>query len=382
MVYVPQVVPLSPVNEALIADAGAFADEVLRPQAEKWERQRTQPSVVLRDAISRFTPTAIAGAVGGFGSNSSTMARIYEELSRRDLGFTCALAVHSNVTTAVALTGNAALRERFLPGLLSGENLGAFLLTEPQAGSDATAIATTAEKTAGGYRVNGRKAWVTNGANADVLAVFAQTQPGGGAGGIAGLLFDARSPGVTATPMLDLFGSHAMGTTDVIFENAEIDGDPVAFAAGDAFKAGMYAINVARLGVAAMCNGALWGALDTAVAYAGERKTFGKPLIQHQGLQWILADVATQLEASRALTFQAARLFDAGKDATVLAAHAKKYATVAAFDGISQCMRALGANGLKREHGLARQLAAARVTECMDGTGEVQNIVLGRALQA
>lgn len=382
MVYIPQAVPLNPVDDKLIAAAGVFGDEALLPHAEKWERHRVQPEAVLRDAIGRFTPTAIAKDVGGFGFNSSTMTRIYEELSRRDLGFTCALAVHSNVTTAVALTGNRAVRDNYLPGLLSGGKIGAFLLTEPSAGSDATAISTEAVKTATGYRVNGRKAWVTNGAHADVLALFAQTRAGSGAKGIAGLVFDAKLPGANATPMLDLIGSHAMGTTDMLFDGVEIAGDPVAFAAGDAFKAGMYAINVARLGVAAMCNGALWGALDTAIAYAAERQTFGKPLIQHQGMQWILAEVATQLEASRSLTFQAARLFDEGKDPTILAAHAKKYATAAAFDGISQCMRALGANGLKREHGLARQLAAARVTECMDGTGEVQNIVLGRALQA
>ena len=382
MTYHPQAVPLSPVDEDLISEAARFGETVLRPNGENWDRGRIQPAAELRDAVARFTPTAIPKTRGGFGSNASTMARIYEELSRRDLGFTCALAVHSNVTVAASLAPNEALRERFLPGLLSGKTIGAFLLTEPDAGSDATAITTTAARSGDRWVLDGRKAWVTNGANADMLAVFAQTEPGSGAKGIAGFMFDARTPGVTLSPMLDLIGSHAMGTTDAAFTGAAIPGDSVGFAPGEAFKASMYAINVARVGVAAMCNGALWGALDTAVAYASARTSFGKAIIAHQGLQWILAEAATALEASRALTFQAARLLDAGEDPTLLAAHAKKLATKAAFEGISECMRALGGNGLKREHGLARQLTAARVTECMDGTGEIQNVVIGRALQA
>ncbi len=382
MTYHPQAVPLSPVDERLIAEAARFGEAVLRPNGERWDRDRIQPAAELRDAIARFTPTAIPEERGGAGANASTMARIYEELSRHDLGFTCALAVHSNVTVAVSLTPNAPLRDRFLPGLLSGKAIGAFLLTEPEAGSDATAIRSTALRAGDEWVLDGAKAWVTNGANADVLAVFAQTEPGSGAKGIAGFLFDARTPGVSFSPMLDLIGSHAMGTTDAAFAGAKIPGDSVGFAPGEAFKAGMYAINVARIGVAAMCNGALRGALDTATAYAAARTSFGKPIIAHQGLQWILAEAATALEASRALTFQAARLLDAGEDPTLLAAHAKKFATKTAFDGISECMRALGGNGLKREYGLARQLAAARVTECMDGTGEIQNVVIGRALQA
>ena len=371
---------LSPVDEDLVADASMFADTFVSPDAEQWDRERTQPEAVLRSAIARFTPTAIPKDLGGKGGNFSTLVRVYEELARRDLGFASALAVHTNVAVAISLTPRAAVRDRFLPRLLSGEAIGAFLLTEPGAGSDATAITTEAKARPGGYRITGRKAWVTNGQNADVLATFCQTSPGSGAKGIAGLVLEASSSGVVATPMLDLIGSHAMGTTDILFEDVDVGLDALAFGPGEAFKAAMFGIDVARVGVAAMCNGALQGALMVATSYASERRAFGKPLLQHQGLQWRLAEVATNLEASRGLTFQASRLLDSGQDPTVMAAHAKKYATRESFAGISECMRALGANGLKREFGLARQLAAARVTECMDGTGEILNIVIGRSL--
>ncbi|MBK9081201.1 MAG: acyl-CoA dehydrogenase family protein [Rhizobiales bacterium] len=284
------------------------------------------------------------------------------------------------MTLALSRSPNERLGREVLPELLSGRSWGAFLLTEPGVGSDAAAITCAIQKVENGYRIAGAKSWVTNGVNADVLLTFGQSNPGAGAKGMLAVVARRNQPGVKASDALNLFGSHAMGTSDVAFDDCLVGDEAVAFPAGGGFQAAMGGLNVARLGVAALCNGALQGGLECAVRYATARQAFGKPIYAFQGVQMPLANVATSLEASRSLTFQAIALLDAGQDCTVLAAHAKKYATQTAFQGLSVCMQALGANGLKDEFGLGRQLAAARVAEFMDGTGEIQNIVIGRAL--
>jgi len=372
--------PLHPVDQHFIDKAKEFADEHLKPHAEHWEQARQQPEDTLRLAISQFAGIRIPEELGGNGSSAATIARVYEELAKIDIGFTCALAVHNIVTIAASLIENTALRDRNLGKLISGEAIGAFLLTEPDIGSDATSIQTSAIEEKGKFFINGSKAWVTNGVNADILAVFAQTIPGSGAKGIAGFVIKPDTPGVSAKPAYNMLGNHAMGVNEFKFSNCTADAELMAFAPGAGFKAAMDGIDVARFGVAAMCNGALEGGLNTAIDYAKKRKAFGRPIINHQGLQWQLAEAATQLEASRMLTYRVAEMIDRGENATVMAAHAKKFATRAAFEGLSTAMQAMGANGLLRENPLARQMSGARVTHYMDGTTEIQNIVIGRSL--
>lgn len=372
--------PLNQVDERFVEKAKLFADEHLKPYAEQWEQNKHQPEETLRTAISQFAGIRIPKELGGNGGSAATIARVYEELAKIDIGFTGALAVHNNVTIAASLIENISLRDRYLGQLISGDTIGAFLLTEPDAGSDATSIQTLATEKNDQYIINGSKAWVTNGVNADLLVVFTQTAPGSSAKGIAGFVIGADMPGISAKPAYHMLGNHAMGVNELVFSNCTADAELMAFAPGAGFKAAMYGINVARFGVAAMCNGALEGGLDTAVDYANKRETFGRPIINHQGLQWQLAEVATQLEASRMLTYRAAEIIDSGENATVMAAHAKKFATRAAFEGLSTAMQVMGANGLLRENPLARQMSGARVTYYMDGTTEIQNMVIGRSL--
>ena len=372
--------PLDPVNESLVDKAGLFAEEHLKPHAEHWEQTRQQPEQTLRKAISQFAGIRIPQDLGGIGGSAATIARVYEELAKVDIGFTCALAVHNNVTIAASLIENKSLRDHCLGKLMSGEAIGAFLFSEPEAGSDATSLQTTAVKKNDQYIINGSKAWVTNGVNADLLALFAQTIPGSSARGIAGFMIEPDMPGVSAKPAYHLLGNHAMGVNELTFSNCIADAKSMAFAPGAGFKAAMFGITIGRFGVAAMCNGALEGGLNTAVDYAKNRETFGRPIINHQGLQWQLAEAATQLEASRMLTFRAAQMIDKGENVSVMAAHAKKFATRAAFEGLSTAMQVMGANGLLRENPLARQMSGARVTYYMDGTTEIQNVVIGRSL--
>jgi len=372
--------PLNHVDEHMVHQARVFADEHVAPYAEHWEQTKEQPEKTLRMAISQFAGIAIPKDFGGSGGSAGTLARVYEELAKVDIGFTGGLAVHNNVTIAASLIENISLRDRYLGNLMSGEAIGAFLLTEPDAGSDATSIQMLATEKEGQYIINGTKAWVTNGVHADLLAVFTQTVPGSSAKGIAGFAIDSDMPGISAESAYNMLGNHAMGVNALTFSDCRADPASMAFAPGTGFKAAMHGINVVRFGVAAMCNGALEGGLNTAVDYAKKRETFGRPIIHHQGLQWQLAEVATQLEAGRMLTYRVAEIIDRGGNATVMAAHAKKFATRAAFRGLSTAMQVMGANGLLRENPLARQMSGVRVTYYMDGTTEIQNVVIGRSL--
>ena len=372
--------PLSQVDEHFIRKARSFADEHLKPHAEHWEQSKHQPEKTLRLAISKFAGIRVPEELGGSGGTAATIARVYEELAKVDIGFTGALAVHNNVTIAVSLIENLAVRDRFLHRLMSGDAVGAFLLTEPDAGSDATSIQTSATANEDKYSLNGTKAWVTNGVNADLLVVFAQTAAESRARGIAGYLVPADTPGISAKPAYNMLGNHAMGVNELEFSNCAVDAELMVFGPGSGFKAAMFGIDIARFGVAAMCNGALEGGLNTAVEYAQKREAFGRSIIHHQGLQWQLAEATTRLEASRMLTYRTAEIMDRGEDFTIMAAHAKKFATHAAFEGLSAAMQAMGANGVLRENPLARQLSGARVTYYMDGTSEIQNLVIGRSL--
>lgn len=366
----------------VIAEAARFADEELAPNGGVWERERRQPEDVLRRAIRAFTDVGIPKELGGRGLGLSTVMQYYEELAARDLGFTCALAVHNAVTIAATAIPDRDLMDLCLPVLMSGQAIGAFSLTEPTAGSDAAAICCQANSTSEGYLLNGQKAWVTSGCHADLFLTFLQADDSQRAKGIIGLIVDRNTPGLKISPPLALLGSHAMGTTDLEFTDAVVSADRLAFGPGRGFAAALSGIDVARTGVAAMCNGALAGALASATRYATSRRAFGQRVFDNQGIQFPLADVATALEASRALTQRAAALLDAGEPATVAAAHAKKFATKAAFDGISQCIQVFGANGLKEDTGLGRQLASARVCAFMDGTSEILNLVIARAVDA
>ncbi|MFT4564784.1 MAG: alkylation response protein AidB-like acyl-CoA dehydrogenase, partial [Gammaproteobacteria bacterium] len=249
-------------------------------------------------------------------------------------------------------------------------------------GSDAQSIKTFAERTAGGWLISGEKAWVSNGAFADVLSVYVQTELGSGAKGIAAFLLDANAPGVIREDAYKLMRGHALGTAGFRFNQCEVSDDMLVLPPGEAFKAAIGGINIARICVAAMCCGTLQASLSQAVDYADARRAFGQSTLEFQGLQFMLAEAATNLEAAKLLTASAIDRHDAGDDATVSAAHAKKFSTRVAFEGIANCMQAMGAAGYSAEFSLGRHLAAAKMAQFLDGTTEIQNVVIGRGLKS
>ena len=365
----------------LIDAARAFAVEHIAPHAAEWERARHVPrELFLAASEAGLTGVLVPRGQGGKEARHVVAARVLEELSSACLATTFGLWVHNNALNAIARQGTGAPAKRLVASMLSGQRIGAFCLTEPDAGSDAAAITTHASRVDGGWRISGEKAWVSNGTHADVLVVYAQTDASAGWRGIGAFLVDAAGDGVSRTLPYDMLGGHALGVSGIRFEDCPVPDEDVLLGPGEGFMAAMNGIDKARMFVAAMCCGILGASLSSALSHAAARRAFGKPVLSFQGLQWQLADVATDLEAARLLTYGAAAAFDRGEAAAVAAAHAKKFASRVALNGISQCMQAMGGAGSLMEHPPARHLAAAKLAHYLDGTTEIQNVVISRGL--
>jgi alkylation response protein AidB-like acyl-CoA dehydrogenase len=372
---------LSAAEQAIVDNAADFAERVVAPHASAWETGRELPRDALRAAADAgLTGLLVPPALGGKGLSFTAMARVMEELAAADMAFAFSLVVHNNLMGAVASQAGEDLRERHLPALMTADRLGAFLLTEPGVGSDAAAIATTARRDGDGWIIDGAKAWATNAAAANTLSVYAQTDASAGWRGIACFLVDADAPGVIREPAYAMLGGHAMGAGGFRFEGCRVGDGEMLVPPGQGFKAAMAGIDVARANVAAMCCGMLRTGLDVALRYISERPAFGQAVADFQGMQWQLADVATDLHAARLMAYEATMAIDRDGSAPLPAAHAKKFATRAAMSGLNECMQALGANGLKHDYPLARHLAGAKIAQYLDGTTEIQNVVISRAL--
>ncbi|MCP5083993.1 MAG: hypothetical protein GY948_20080 [Alphaproteobacteria bacterium] len=373
---------LSKSEQAAVAAARDFASGYLQRNSQTWEQERWMPREMFQEAAKAgLCGLLVRPEQGGMGIGTSALMKVMEELSYVDMAAAFALVVHNNHVRFIDKAGSPEQITRFLPKMLAGESVGAFLLTEPQGGSDAAAITTSALPDGRGYVLNGEKAWITNTPHADLLNVFAQTNPDAGSKGIASFQVPADTPGVTRLPAYDMLGGYAIGAGGFRLEDVRVSEDALLVPAGQGFKAAMAGIDIARACVAAMCVGLLRAGLDTAMPRLMTRHAFGRPLAGQQGLQWQMADVSTSLRACTLLAYDAARLIERDGAAPEAAAHAKKFATEAAFAGLHACMQAMGADGLKQEFPLARHLAAAKMAQYLDGTTEIQNVVISRALQ-
>jgi alkylation response protein AidB-like acyl-CoA dehydrogenase len=371
----------NPGRESLEA-AREFAHGYVKQNAASWELSRSMPrEYFLAAAEAGLCGLLVRPEQGGKGIGFSTFVQIVETLAYVDFASTFALIVHNNHVRAIGTNGTGLQVKKWLPEMIAGRMIGAFLLTEPKGGSDAAAIGTVAKASGDGFVLNGEKAWVTNATHADLLNVFAQTKPGSGASGIASFQVPSDSRGVTRIPAYDMLGGYAIGAGGFRFENVRVEADQFLMPPGQGFRAAMSGIDIARTVVAGMCCGMLQSSIDCVMPRLLKRHAFGKALSEQQGLQWQIADVATDLHACRLMALDAARLIGQDGAAPVEAAHAKKFATRAALGGISACMQAMGADGLKQEYPFARHLVAAKIAQYLDGTTEIQNVVISRMLQ-
>lgn len=359
---------------ALIEAVADFRDREVAPNAARWERERRMPVEALRAAASLgLTGIEVPKELGGLGARFSVKVRIAEVLSEADMAFAFSLINTQNIAARLARSGTPPMRERYLAALLKGERFGCTALTEPGAGSDFAAIAASARKVDGGWVLNGEKAWITNAAVADVLVVYAQTDPAKRGRGIGSYLIDATRPGFERKPSYALMGGHAIGAGGFALRDYFVPDADVLYPPGEGFKTALQSINGARTYVAAMCCGMLQGALRVALGYGAERRAFGKPLLEHQGLRWKLAEVATDLEAARLLAYAAAEAIEAERDAVLPAAQAKAFASRMILGRLADCMQAMGAEGLRESHPIGRHIALARIANYVDGSTEMQN---------
>ena len=358
---------------ALVGLAKGFAKNHIRPRAADWEKSRTMPREALREAARLGLIYLDAAAPGKAPISFAAKLLVLEALSKEDFGFAFSLTNTQGMASRLANSGTPSQKQRFLADLQSTERLSATCLSEPGAGSDLSGITTTATKTDGGWMLNGTKGWITNAAEADVFLVYAQTDSAKGWRGIGSYLVDGQQSGFDRQPAYSLMGGHSIGVGGFKLTDMFVADEDVIAPPGEAFKSAMVSVNSARTYVAGMINAMVHSSLSHAVTYGNERQAFGKTLLENQGLSWSLADVANKLEASRLLTYKAARLVDAGEDAMMAAAHAKKFAGDFGGTAIAACIQAMGAHGMESKLPLSRHLMCAKLACYTDGSTEMQN---------
>jgi alkylation response protein AidB-like acyl-CoA dehydrogenase len=375
---------LSDVERELLAVVAAFVDEQVAPAAAAHESAGTFP----RDTFAQLGAMDLLGLtmpeeVGGSGLGLRTYLMVLEELARGHATLALAVSVHTLVMQAIQHGATTEQAERFLPTMVRGEDLGAFCLSEPDAGSDAASLRARARPDGeGGYRLSGTKAWVTHGGIAQRHVVFARTG-GEGSDGISAFVLDEDQPGMTVAKHEDKMGLRGSPTAQLAFDDAPVGADRLLGAAeGGGFRTAMAGLDKGRLGIAALSTGVAQAALDAALAYAREREQFGTRIVDFQGVAFMLADMATAVEASRSLYKDVASRFDAGYEVGKAASMAKLFCTDSAMRVTTDAVQVLGGVGYTRDFPVERFMREVKVMQIFEGTNQIQRLVIGRRLAA
>ncbi len=367
--------------EDLIKLTREIARDELAPRASKYEEEGRFP----REQFRLLGRSGLLGLPypeqwGGSGLPYEVYLQVLEEIATAWMSVGVGLSVHVMSCFALAEYGTDEQRAEWLPTMLGGELLGAYALSEPQAGSDAAALACRAVLTGDKYVVNGVKAWITHGGQADFYTTMVRTSPDGGRG-ISCLLVPADTPGLSAAPPERKMGLTGSPTTQMIFSDAEVPASRLLGAEGAGLRIALSSLNSGRLGIAACAVGLAQAALDEAVTYAKGRSQFGKPIIEFQGLEFLLADMAAAVESARATYLEAARRRDRGLPFTRQASIAKLIATDAAMTVTTDAVQVLGGAGYTRDFPVERYLREAKVPQIFEGTNQIQRMVIARELR-
>lgn len=359
--------------------ARRFTDERIVPHATRWDREEAidKDLVPALGAIG-FLGLGIDERYGGSGGDNLAYCLVLEEVARGDSAVRGIISVSLGlVAKSIAKHGTEEQKQRWLPGLTAGTQIGCFALTEPGTGSDAGSLVTKATKTDNGYRINGRKVFITNGTWADVALVFARTG-GPGPKGISAFLVPTDTNGFTATEIKGKLGMRGQATAEITLEDVEVPHD--ALLSEEGFKLAMQALDKGRMSVAAGCVGAARGAFEAALKYAKEREQFGKPIAGFQLVQELLADMAVETDAARLLTWRVADLADRDQPFGTEASMAKLYASEAAVKVANNAIQVFGGYGYIEESEVERALRDAKLLEIGAGTTEVQLLVIAKSL--
>jgi butyryl-CoA dehydrogenase len=373
---------LNPDQEAIRDAVRDFSQAELWPHAPAWDREHSFP----KEAHQGLAALGAYGICvpeehGGAGLDYLTLALVLEEIAAGDGGTSTAISVTNCPVNAILMRyGNAQQKKQWLEPLAQGQMLGAFCLTEPQAGSDASSLRTTARKDGDGYVIDGVKQFITSGKNGQVAIVIAVTDKGAGKRGMSAFIVPTNAPGYNVARLEDKLGQHSSDTAQINFDGCRIPRENLIGAEGEGYKIALGALEGGRIGIAAQSVGMARSAFDVALAYAKERQAFGGAIFDQQAVGFRLADCATQIEAARQLIWHAASLRDAGRPCLKEAAMAKLFASEMAERVCSAAIQTLGGYGYVNDFPLERIYRDVRVCQIYEGTSDIQKLLIQRAL--
>ena len=372
---------LSAQHEMLRDAVRKFAREQLAPHAARWDRENHFPREALKGlAQMGLYGVAIGEEWGGAGMGSTALALAIEEIAAGDGATSTIVQVNNLVAGILSGYGSAAQKEAYLRPLARGKLLGAFALTEPHTGSDAAAITTRAERRGGEYVLNGVKQFITSGKNADIAIIFAVSDRTAGKKGISAFVVPTSNPGYKVGRIEEKTGQHASDTAQILLEDCRVPAGHLLGEEGLGYRIALANLESGRINVAAQSVGMASAACAAALAYARQRKSFGKPLIEHQAVNFRLADMATGIEAARQLYLHAAALRDAGLPCLKEASMAKLFASESAEKVCSDAIQIHGGYGYVADYPVERIWRDVRVTQIYEGASDIQRLVIGRAL--
>jgi len=359
-----------------------FAREQLVPNSPAWDRDNTFPKDALRSmAEMGLFGITVPEKYEGAGMDYLSLAVAIEEIAAGDGACSTIISVNNSVVCGPLLAfGNEGQKEKFLKPVASGRQLGAFCLTEPHVGSDAAAIKTMARLENGQWVLNGVKQFITSGKNADVAIVFAVTDANAGKKGISGFIVPTSTPGYRVASLEKKLGQHASDTAQIVFENCKVPQENLLGQQGEGYRIALANLEGGRIGIAAQCIGMARSAFEAALDYAKQRESFGKPIIEHQAVNFRLADMATRIEVARQMVWHAATLKDAQKPCLKEASMAKLFASEMAESVCSDAIQIHGGYGYVNDFPVERIYRDVRVCQIYEGASDIQRLVIGRAI--
>ncbi|OGQ26011.1 MAG: acyl-CoA dehydrogenase [Deltaproteobacteria bacterium RBG_16_71_12] len=372
---------LSPEQQELQKLANGFAKDVIRPAAGHHDETGEWPDAIMKKGWELGLMNAhIPESCGGMGLGTFDGCLIDEELGWGCTGIATAMTANTLAQVPVIVAGSEAQKKKWLSPFTEAPLLCSYAVTEPNAGSDVAAIKTAAVKQGDKYLVNGQKMWITGAGHASWFFVLAKTDPNGGHKGMSGFVVDAKSPGITIGKKENNMGQRASDTRGITFEDVEVPADNLLGGEGEGFKIAMKAFDHTRPLVAAAAVGLARAATEHALAYARERRAFGKPIAEHQGIAFMLADMAASVEAARLLVWRAGWEIDQGRRNTIYAAMAKKCGADWAMQVATDAVQIFGGNGFNKEYPVEKLMRDAKVMQIYEGTSQIQRIIIAREL--
>ena len=370
-------------SQALVQrTARDFATEKLLPIAHDIDEHGTVPPAILKELASLgFMGVYVPEELGGAGADVVSYILASEEINRACASTGVIMQSHNSLACDPILHfGTKAQQERWLRPLACGDTLGCFALTEPASGSDAAGLQMTAKRDGSGWRLSGTKNFITNGVSADVVVAFAQSEPGSRHKGITAFIVDKPSTGLSVGRVEQKLGIKGSDTAQLVFDGVRVEDDQRLGQVGDGFKIALAALDGGRIGIAAQAVGIGRACLEDALAYAKERQAFGKPIAELQAIQWMLADMATEVDAARLMTWRAATLKDRGERFTAEAAMAKLFASDVAMKAARSCVQIFGGYGYLKDFPAERHYRDAKITEIYEGTSEIMKLIIAEEM--